>query len=390
MSIDDSVNVVLSVTRWQAALYSQVSKSTTLQQVNQHNIDPLFAFLDVLSCLVDSTIMRNRISAVNINGADEIEDFVEFDDYSYVQSQILEIEGMILRCAVSFDEKNGLTGNLMNAQVNSTSSFLSSFSTTFWTELTKMDLGSTVFSDLIKNWTGSVTSYLSNGRDPSKFHFSARDEYLIEPFIIPDGKVLVHLPVDLKDVSLRVGGEMLALGPTKINLKSHSRKKGTKDIFSADKLQLTFDKNNKVQVDVKLSKCLLDPATANPLIDVDKAEYYPGFAHLMLDPNTDTHSLKIPVALKRAFKTQKSQESRRVEVKNQFHMKLPGIPCLLYNTPRLFAARTDSSLCFRYFKCFCWWLFIWIESGYQSQYSDSSFRKQSSIFCRNRSGNACS
>jgi hypothetical protein len=276
--------------------------------------------------------MRNKIIAVNSKGVEEIEEFVEFDDHSYVQSQILEIEGMILRCAVSFDEKNGLTGNLLNAQVNSTSSFLSSLSNAFWKEQTKMDLGSKVFQNLVDSWTGSVTSYLSNGKDPSKLHFSASDEYLIEPFVIPDGKVLVHLPVDLKDVSLRVGSEMLTLGPTKVNLKSHSRKKGTKDIFSSDLLSLTFDKQHEVNAHIKLNKCLLDPATANPMIDVDKAEYYAGFALLMLDPNTGTHSLKIPVALKRAFKTQKSEESRRVEVKNQFHMKLPGIPCLLYNT----------------------------------------------------------
>jgi hypothetical protein len=185
-------------------------------------------------------------------------------------------------------------------------------------------LGSTVFASLVGSWTGSVTSYLSNGQDPARFHFVARDDYLVEQFIEPDENVpLVHLPVDLKHISLRMNGSYLNLN-MKPDLGMQSTMKGVKRILSSDSLRLNFDGNSEVEKKIELKKCLLDPATANPLVDADAAEYHPGFAKLILNTDTEKYSLRIPTSIQRPLASVKSEESRKVEQKNRFHACLPG------------------------------------------------------------------
>jgi hypothetical protein len=282
-------------------------------------------FTDLISCLMDESLLESAILKANTEGSIEnLQDFVEFDSASYIQAKLLELEGLSLRSAVSFNKKNGLTGNLRNAEVNSTSTFLSEFSSSFWSKQTCQDLGSTVFLNLLKSWTGSVTSYLSNGRDPALFHFVARDEYLVEPFIDPDEHVpLVHLPVDLKHISLRMNGSYLNL-KEKPDLGMLSTMMGNKRIFSSDYLRLSFDEDSEVEKKIVLKTCLMDPATANPLIDADAAKYHPGFAKLILNTNTGKYSLRIPTSIERPRVSVKSKESRKVEQKNRFHERLPG------------------------------------------------------------------
>jgi hypothetical protein len=236
---------------------------------------------------------------------------------------VFEIEGLILKCAVSFNKTNGLSGNLRNVEVQSTSSYLALFNTQFWNDRTGIDLGSTVYLNIMDSWAGSVTSYLSNGRDPSKFHFSAREEYMFEAFQDPDGKSRAHLPVDLKDIHLRVDGTYLHL-KNKPDLSLYSKTKGHKTIFSANSLKLTVGVD--IKQDINIQKCLMDPSTANPQIDTTRAKYHPGFAKLIYDPVDGSYVLKIPVSVQRALKTVKRANDIYVERKNILHLALPGIP----------------------------------------------------------------
>jgi hypothetical protein len=305
-------------------LYCEIAPRSIVQNVESHDMKPLILFAETAACILDESIVEAEVAKANAAGIENLQDFVEFDSASYIQAQLLELEGLSLRSAVSFSDKNGLTGNLRNAEVNSTSTFLSEFSSSFWSKQTGQDLGSTVFLNLLNSWTGSVTSYLSNGRDPACFHFVARDDYLVEPFIEPDEKVpLVHLPVDLKHISLRVDGSYLNL-KKKPDLGMQSKMMGDKRIFSSDSLRLSFDENSKVEEKIELKACLLDPATANPLVDADAAKYHPGFAKLILNTDTGKYSLRIPTSIERPLASLKTQESRKVEQKNRFHERLPG------------------------------------------------------------------
>jgi hypothetical protein len=129
----------------------------------------------------------------------------------------------------------------------------------------------------------------------------------------------VHLPVNPSSIKLRYSNVWLDLG-LKPDLAYHARAKGSKRVFSADRLKLYIG-DGVVEIVIKLELCLLDPATTNPLIDVEKAKYRAGFAQLILNSETGKHSLRIPVILERSMKT---QESRKVESKNRFHSALPG------------------------------------------------------------------
>jgi hypothetical protein len=312
----------MNFTRWQAALVSQISHQTTLQKVDSHDFKPISILTEIISCILDVSILRDAIDAANVKGELEIEDFVEFDESSFILANVLDLEGRLQRTAVSFHRKNGLTGNLRNAEVNSTCSFLSEFASSFWTKTTGFELGSTVSSNLVNSWNGSVTSYLSNGRDPARFHFVHRDDYLLEPFREPEGDNLTHLPVDLKDIALLVNGAYLELG-AKPDLGLYAKRKRSKKVFKFNGLRLGFDKTQPIETELKYEKCLLDSATANPLIDVDKVKYFPGFAKLIFDPRSNTYTLRIPIPMQRSMKTVKSKESRDMERKNRFHSALP-------------------------------------------------------------------
>jgi hypothetical protein len=106
--------------------------------------------------------------------------------------------------------------------------------------------------------------------------------------------------------------------------------KRSKRVFNADRLKLHIG-DGVVEIDIKLEFCLLDPATSNTLIDVEKAKCRAGFSQLILNSETGKHSLRIPVILERSMKT----ESRKVESKNRFHSALPG-EHLESNTQHLF------------------------------------------------------
>lgn len=305
-------------------MYCEIAPRSIVQNVENHDIKPLVLFVETVACILDGSIVEAEVAKANAAGIENLPGFVEFDNASFIQAKLLELEGLSLRSAVSFSDKNGLTGNLRNAEVNSTSTFLSEFSSSFWSKQTGQDLGSTVFLNLLNSWTGSVTSYLSNGRDPTRFHFAASDEYLVEKFIEPDENVsLVHLPVDLKHISLRVSGSYLNL-KTKPDLGNHSTMKGDKRIFSSDFLRLSFDGNSEVEKKIELKTCLLDPSTANPLVDADAAKYHPGFAKLILNTDTGNYSLRIPTSIERPLASLKTQESRKVELKTRYHARLPG------------------------------------------------------------------
>jgi hypothetical protein len=97
--------------------------------------------------------------------------------------------------------------------------------------------------------------------------------------------------------------------------------KGVRVKIGKDSTLATFKRN-------KQKHCLLDPALANPLIDAESAEYYAGFSKIILMPDGN-YSLRVPVVIKRALVSKKSQESRNVEIKSRFHKQLPGITHLL-------------------------------------------------------------
>jgi hypothetical protein len=276
---------------------------------------------------MDESFLESAILKANTEGSIENDEWDDHDTQSYIEAKILEVHNMSLRSAVSFNKKNGLTGNLRNAEVNSTVSSLEQRSSSFWKEVTGVDLGSTVFLSLLNSWASSVKSYLSNGRDPDLFHFSLRDEYLIEPFAMPAGYSLVHLPVDPKDIQLNVDKSWLQLSK-KPDLREYSRVKGEKRIFVAKVLMLTFDKGNTVEKDINVKKCLLDTGMANPLLDGERAAYYLGFAKLILEDEKDgksLYTLRIPTTLGRAINSVKSEASREKECVDVLNQHLPGM-----------------------------------------------------------------
>jgi hypothetical protein len=322
VTIDGRLPVLFKVTRWQAALYSMIVSDTTLQKVNNHDCKPLSHLVDLISCLLDSSVLESALNLANTNGQESGVDFTDFDRYSYTMAQLLEIKGLTLRCAVSFDKRNGLTGNLSNVEVESTSKFLCSLSSSFWDRITGESLGSTVSQNLENNWCESVKSYLGNGRDTRMFHFTIENEYLQVSIAEPDEKNLVHLPVDPKDISLKTSKGWISLGPVKPNLAEYAVAKGGKNIFSSNRLRLRVGVE-WIEKEIDVRQCLLDPSTANPLINVEKVGYFAGFAKLMLDSNTGKYSLHIPVVIKRSLDY--SGQLPHLERKNRFHTALPGI-----------------------------------------------------------------
>jgi hypothetical protein len=102
------------VTRWLAALYQQIAEETTLQFVTSHDCKPLFLLVELVSCSLDDSMMRDAIDTANADGVEQVADFELFERFSFTRAQILRVEGLRQRCGVSFDKQNGISGNLLN------------------------------------------------------------------------------------------------------------------------------------------------------------------------------------------------------------------------------------------------------------------------------------
>ncbi|KAL3896406.1 MAG: hypothetical protein SGCHY_004091 [Lobulomycetales sp.] len=320
------VSVILTLPLWEAVLFKSVSQDTTLKKVIVGNLDCIFDLCLLFRRFMDQREMDKRVEKAKHDSPGE-----QFSVPQLLAIDIADLEGRRSGFGVSFHPSNGLTGNISNVEIQSTSSVLKALKTAWWSNAVSVNLGSTIFSEIVdKTWRSSVDSYLSNGRDPDAFLFEAENngdsDYMKQFLPNRDEIPGRNVPVDCAqmDLILKDGTKVKLLDRRrkKPNLLNHATLISGRQILQVVGCHVSFGSDTIIMKQT-LEMCFMDPATANPLIDTSRVVYNAGMSTMMLQSD-EKCTLNIPTRAHLTFDSVKTPVNQELERIHPLHRGLSG------------------------------------------------------------------